>query len=342
MSQNLKNGNSSGVEVCESRSMQAVDSESEGQGTFYRYGVYGISLRSQVPFSLPGPEDSNFPEIELRVGSSSLFSKALQGATLRPDPAAWYQHALLQDGSSYVRWEGLFEFLVSADGRQITCGWHDAASKEAFQVYALGQALSFALVKRGLEPLHATTVVISGLAVAFLGSSGFGKSSLAASFLEAGYQLLTDDLLLLRKNGEGFCGYPGPPRIKLFPSVARAFLKANLGGVPMNDRTTKLVIPLSENQVCRAATPLKAICVLSSSRKVSRKRTMSITHLPPREAFVELLRGTFNRLLTDPDRLQRQFAAVTQLVAKVPVFSLSYPRVLRRLPEVREVVLSET
>jgi hypothetical protein len=321
--------------------MHAVGAEPEGQETFYRYAVYGISLRSQVPFPLPGPEDSSFPEIELRIGSSSLFSKALQGATLGPDPADWYQHAHLGDGSSYVRWEGLFEFLVSADGRQITCGWLDAASKESFQVYALGQALSFALVKRGLEPLHATTVVINESAVAFLGRSGFGKSSLAASFLAAGYRLLTDDLLLLRENGESFYGYPGPPRIKLFPSVARAFLKANLGGVPMNNETTKLVIPLFENQVCRAATPLKAICVLTWVRKVAGRRPVSLAPLPPKEAFVELLRGTFNRWLRGPDRLERQFASVTQLLAKVPVFKLSYPRVLRRLPEVREVVISE-
>jgi len=342
VSLNLKDINSSGAGVCESRSMHAVDAESEGQGTFYRYGVYGISLRSQVPFSLPGPEDSGFPEIEIRIGSSSFFSKMLQGVPLRPDPAAWYQHAQLQDGSSYVRWGELFEFLVSADGRRITCSWLDAASKESFQVYALGQALSFALIKRGLEPLHATSVAINGRAVAFLGDSGLGKSSLAASFLGAGYQLLTDDLLLLRENGDGFYGYPGPPRIKLFPRVAREFLKANLGGVPMNNLTTKLVIPLSEDQVCRAATPLKAICVLTSARKVSGKRLVSLAPLPPREAFVELLRGTFNCLLTDPERLQRQFAAATQLVAKVPVFRLSYPRVLSRLPEVREVVLSET
>jgi hypothetical protein len=321
--------------------MPSADVESEAEGMIYRYGVYGISLRSQIPLSLPAPEDSSLQEIELRIGSSSLFSKALQGATLRPDPAAWYQHAHLPDGSTYVRWEGLFEFLVSADGRRITCGWSGSASQESFQVYALGQALSFALVKRGFEPLHATSVVINGSAVAFLGSSGFGKSSLAASFLEAGYQLLTDDLLLLRKNGENFHGYPGPPRIKLFPSVARAFLEANLGGVPMNNGTTKLVIPLFEKQVCRAATPLKAICVLASSRRVSGKRLVGLVPLPPKEAFVELLRGTYNRRLTDPDRLQRQFAAVTQLVAKVRVFMLSYPRVLRRLPEVREVVLSK-
>jgi hypothetical protein len=323
------------------RSMHAVDAESEGQETFYRYGVYGITLRSQVPLSLSRPEDSSFSEIELRIGSSSLFSKALQGATLSADPAAWFQHAHLQDGSIYVRWRGLFEFLVSADGRQITCNWSNAASKESFEVYALGQALSFALVKRGFEPLHATSVVINGTAVAFLGSSGFGKSSLAACFLGAGDRLLTDDLLLFRENGKGFYGYPGPPRIKLFPRIAREFVTANLGGVPMNNGTQKLVLPLFENQVCPAAVPLKAIYVLNSPRNVFRKQRISIAQFHAREAFVILLTNTFNRLLADPARLQRQFAAATQLAAKVPAGMISYPRVLASLPQVRELILSE-
>ena len=341
VSLDLKNANSSSVEVRENRSILAPNVEAEGQRTVYRYGVYGISLRSQMPLFLPAPDESSSTEIELRMGSPSQFAKALQGVSLEPDPAAWYQHAGLPDGSSYVRWQGLFEFLVSADDSQVTYGWSDSASKESFQVYALGQALSFALVKRGLEPLHATAVVVNGSAVAFLGSSGYGKSSLAASFLKAGYQLLTDDLLLLRKAGDRFYGHPGPPRIKLFPRVAREFLKGSRGGIPMNDQATKLVIPLLEHEGCRVATPLQAICVLSSAPKVAGKRPISLAPLPPKEAFVELLRGTFNRLLTDPDRLQRQFAMVSQLVAAVPVFKLSYPRVLRRLPEVRQLVLSK-
>ena len=39
----------------------------------------------------------------------------------------------VQDGSSYVRWEALSEFLVLADGCQITGGWSGPASIEAFQ-----------------------------------------------------------------------------------------------------------------------------------------------------------------------------------------------------------------
>jgi len=321
--------------------MQAVEVEPEQLGTFYRYSVYGISLRSQFSLALPAPGNASLQDIELREGSRALFEEAARGATLKPSPTAWYRHAHLPGGSTYLRWEGVAEFLVSPDGLHLTCGWLGENSHESFQVYLLGQALSFALVKSGFEPLHSTCVVINGSAVAFLGSSGFGKSSLAACFLGAGYPLLTDDLLLLQGTRKGYCGYPGPPRIKLFPRVARRFLGANLSGVPMNSGTQKLVLPLLENQTHRTTAPLKAIYVLNSPRKVSRQQRISITPLSPREAFLALLRNTFNRLLVDPERLHRQFEAMTRLVAKVPVATISYPRVLDSLPEVREAILSD-
>jgi hypothetical protein len=88
----------------------------------------------------------------------------------------------------------------------------------------LGQALSFALVKQHLEPLHATVVEIEGEGVAFLGGSAFGKSTIAASFLSAGHRLLTDDLLVLQERAGTIWAYPGPPRIKVFPDVAGRFL----------------------------------------------------------------------------------------------------------------------
>ena len=91
---------------------------------------------------------------------------------------------------------------------------------ESFQVYLLGQALSFALLKLGFEPLHATAVVVDGRAVALLGESGSGKSTLAAAFVDAGFQMLTDDVLMVHECRGEAMAYPGPARLKLFPKVA--------------------------------------------------------------------------------------------------------------------------
>ena len=198
-------------------------------------------------------------------------------------------------------------------------------------------------MKRGIEPLHSTTVVIDGKAVAFLGDSGYGKSSLGAAFLEAGYPLLTDDLLVLKEEGDRFVAYPGPPRIKLFPEIVRSFLGERVAGIPMNNQTSKMVIPLGQNDMVlpQAAFPLKAIYVLTPPPASLRGHRITIRMLSPRRAFVELVKNTFNTVIDEPGRLKRQFAVATRLATRVPIASLSYPRTLEHLPYVREAILAD-
>ncbi|MDP2996082.1 MAG: hypothetical protein Q8N47_01260 [Bryobacterales bacterium] len=212
------------------------------------YQVYGVHVRSQILLSLIEATGHAAPDVELVVGSPEFFATALQGASLVEIESGWYSIAYLPDGSTYVLWEDLFHFLVSADGHRVVCGDLGPSAAESFHTYLLGQALSFALIKKGFEPLHATCVAVHGHGVAFLGRSGYGKSSIAACFLAAGHRLLTDDLLVCRPSPEGLMVQPGPHRIKLFPEVADLFLDAGWRGIPMNPSTEKQVIPLGPSR----------------------------------------------------------------------------------------------
>ena len=311
-------------------------------GVARSYCVYGVRLKSVMP--LPGPETTSSGQaaIELLSGSASLFSWVRREAGICPEEKEWFSHAGLSDGSDYLRWSGLFEFLVSGDGYRINCRGLKGASPESFQTYLLGQVLSFALLKQGIEPLHATSVVLDEEAVAFLGDCGYGKSSLGAAFLQVGYPLLTDDLLVLKEKGDRFVAYPGPPRIKLFPEIARSMLGDRVNGTPMNSHTPKLLIPLVRNETVppKYTFPLKAIYILRPPARSHNSRIM-IRPLPPRNAFVALIRNTFNAVVIDQERLKRQFALASQLAVRVPIKSLSYPRALQYLPAVREAVRSD-
>ena len=303
------------------------------------YYLYGIKIRSHwaLPFSegvAPGVPPA---EVELKEGPASFFNGVRAKAALEPGPAD-YEYGCLRDGSLYLGWPRLFEFVVSADGRLITARPCEKASWEAFCAYLFGQVLSFALLKQGLEPLHCTAVVLEGEAVGFLGDCGYGKSSLAAAFLKAGYPLLTDDLLLLRQNGQGFLAYPSFPRIKLLPEMAQTFLGDDIEGVPYNPYTTKMIIPLGPEQSCRTAMPLKAFFVLRPETARARKEKIYIRTLNQRQTFLAITSSTFNARLQEPGRLKRLFALAERIAALVPVKSLSYPRDLARLPEVVEAV----
>lgn len=308
--------------------------------TGFHYSVYGISLKSEFELALPEYTDGpGFAEIEIATADTAALAETIRGCELqhRDD---WYHYAHLDDGSSYVRWDDLGEFWVSSGGRRVLCARSPRATAESFHVYLLGQAISFALLKSGFEPLHATAVEVDGGAAAFLGRSGYGKSSMAACFLAAGHTLLTDDLLLFqpRSHGIGFEVYPGPPRLKLFPSIARRFLGKS-GGEPMNLFTQKMVIPFDHSKA--RPLPLKAIYALSSPQENRRARKIEIEALSPRDAFLALVKSTFNTVVVDAARLQRQACEASRLVGMVPIKKLKYPRGLKHLPALREAIVAD-
>ena len=307
--------------------------------------AYGLVVKSPYPLAA-AERGSHQPEVaaldlEFFSGSTSDFLNARQALALpRTKNTPWFQHARLPDGRDYLRWPQLFEFLIAQDGRRITGHPLKPVSQETFQTYLLAQVLSFALLRMGIESLHATTVVITGKAVAFLGDCGDGKSTLAAACLKAGFTLLTDDLLVLKQaNGHVFA-YPGPPRIKLMPSIARRLMGPRAEGFPMNPLTSKQVIPLEAHQYASFPVPLHAIYALRFPRTRKHSRVV-IRRLSVRAAWYELTRGTFNLVLRDPDRLMRQFAWACRLAARIPVKVLSYPRTLQNLSQVVRAVASD-
>jgi hypothetical protein len=313
----------------------------ESPGLVHTYGVYGITLRSQIRLSLPEYPDAGLAEIDLQVRGHDYFSEAIGDAQLEWSRFSTYQYTHLENGDSYVRWGGVGEFLVSADGRLITCGRMNESHEESFQVYLLGHALSFALVRSGFEPFHATCIVVDGKAVAFLGDSGFGKSSLAAYFLNAGDLLLTDDLLLLQERPEGFLAFPGPPRIKLRPDMARKILGTVDGGIPMNSHTPKLILRLNPEQISDAPVMLRAIYELSPPHDMKDVQKVEFESMTSRQAFVELSCNTFNYVILDGDRSRRQFTETARIVNVVPVKRLLHPRSLESLPLVRQAILED-
>lgn len=288
--------------------------------------VYGLRVRS--PWRLRGcaPAFGGRPDIVLRR----------VGRPLGPSGSGtWFQHSRCADGADWVSWRGLGEFLVSADGRSILARTLGARGSAAFQSYLLGQVLSFALVRRGLEPLHATAVVLRGTAVGFLGGCGQGKSTLAAAFLARGARLLTDDLLVLRERHGAVLAHAGPARLKLFPSVARRVLGRFLPAPRLNPGTAKRIIPLGPHHRPPAAPrPLRACYVL----RPRRSGAIRLRTLGPRQAMLALLGATFNPLVLDPARHARLLDHAVWLVRRVPVRELVYPRGLDRLEDVCRAV----
>ena len=308
----------------------------------HHYCAYGVQIVSDRPLRLPERRGDSLRRLEIVHRDDADFPQPtphLDRDELQP---SWYQYALLPDGSAYARWNGVGEFHVDCDGRRMRCRQFGPASAESFHVYMLGQALSCALIKQGLEPFHATAVAVNGAAVAFLGGNGFGKSTLAAAFVQRGFPLVTDDMLVVDEIAGRLLAYPGPPRLKLFPQMARRLLAATADVGPMNGGTQKRILPLTDGSSCRTPIPVRAIYLLAAPRQTARHRGVEAELLQPRAAFVEMLRATFNRQrLGGSARIARQFRLTALLSETVPARRLHYPRIAGSIGDVVETVLAD-
>ncbi len=261
-------------------------------------------------------------------------------AGLRQPHPKQIQYHELPDGSRYLLWKDMFEFHIAADAQVVTALSLDGAPEKAFRTYMLGHLLSYALLGMGYETIHAASVVMDGAAIGFLGDSARGKSTLAAAFLQVGCSLLSDDFLVLGQDAGDYIVYPGFPRIKLYERVSKHLVADRSQGTPMNaDHCPKMVYPIEEAVL--GPVPLRVFYSLTSPKSVGALKQVRIDPLNEKEAYLELLENSFNVKVRTPQRLTTQFRWATELVKRVPIKRLSYPRVLTILPDVIEAVKAD-
>jgi hypothetical protein len=282
------------------------------------------------------PSVTGSPDVDLIEADEQRLSSLCAGTPVTAEDTGFWQFTRFEDGAARLCWKEHFEFVVSADGHRVLwCRLADVPD-EVLTTYLLGQVLSFCLLSRGIEPLHATCVAVDGQGVAFLGDSGHGKSTIAGALLGRGYPLVSDDVLIIEFRGNAAYAHPSVPRIKLMPQSADAVFQGRRA-IPMNSFTPKMIFPLQASQCVSQMVPLRAAYVLAGNSHES----IRIRRVRGAASLLELVRNSFNVAVLTPSRLKQQFIFANRLLGAVGVKQLSYPKQLDRLPEVIDAVLAD-
>jgi hypothetical protein len=304
---------------------------------FYRFADF--ILESDVRLSaLPGAERGP-GDCRVRMGPPGR-----QGS----EPARWDHHwrssdgdvvlSCAREGETYrLGFPGLATFLVD-EGGAISCRPEPRLPAGTLEHLLIDQVLPRVLTHRGCLVLHAGCVASPHGAVAFLGDSGSGKSTLCAEFARAGHPLLGDDGIVVRPtNAAGFEAMATYPGLRLLPDpLARLFDEATWAS-PVAHYTAKRRLDRRSPDVTLAAgaLPLQALYLLDKGAAVT------IDPLSDRDAFIVLLRASFQLHLDDRERSRGLFERIGGLQDAVPVRRLSYPRDFASLGTVREAVLAD-
>ncbi len=313
----------------------ATPMSASGPGKHY-HCLFGLVIRSDVPLPCPLSECTN-SDINLAEATEYQIASCFTGEPTTADEDGFWQCRTYIDGTVGVVCRGHFEFAISSDGRRVLWRKFVPLSNEVLFTYLLGQVLSYCLLSRGREQLHATAVVIDGGAISLLGGCGYGKSTLAAALLSRGYSLLTDDLLVLEFTDSAVFALPSVPRIKLTPESSASLL-AGRDAIPMNLLTSKEIFALEPGQHAVSKVPLRSVYVLPKTTTAAR---ISIRRLQGRASFLPLIRNTFNDSVRTPQRLQQQFSFAMQLARSVPINRLAYPKRMELLPSVVDAIADD-
>lgn len=301
----------------------------------YRFG--DLVVASEIALTQLPTIDGASAECSLSIGPSEVFERSWNHAWRRADGTVSLSCA--REGDDYVLgFPGWGIARVRDEGRLVEVRPARGLPHETIEHLIGDQLLPRVAAFRGRLVLHAGCVVTAGGACAFLGESGSGKSTLCAGFVRDGDLLLGDDGIFVRKGASGSfeaeATYPG---LRLLPHPIEELWGEDVTATPVAHDTSKRRLPLG----AAGAFPLRAIYVLDGPADGDAPDRIEAALLPPREAFVALLRSTFQLHLGDPARTRRLFEQLAELLDEVPVRTVRYARRLDLLPGVRHEVLRD-
>lgn len=238
-----------------------------------------------------------------------------------------------------LRFPGLADFRLAKTDNEVSCTPSPAVSDTTIEHLYLNQVYPLVQNARGQLLFHGSAVDINGQAVAFVGKSGLGKSTLATSFAISGHPFLSDDALMIKSDAEHHHLSPSHPSIRLWDDSESELLAEEPVSLPTPEYTHKKRF-LATNKLphCSRSKPLAAVYFLGEGSS----EAIKISRLDPLEALMRFLNNAFQLDIHDHDTIARDFNATATLCSALECFELDYPRRFDDLARLREVILAHT
>lgn len=292
----------------------------------YRVGLYGLVVESDFSLHQQRPVPAHLPaDVAVRLATPIHVPAEMPAGT--PVLEHWWQDeraysAARNDKGHVLRFHGACEFRISPDLSSVTVHPDEAAADGLSTILTTGGLLAYQLFVRTRPVLHASAVELDGSALAFVGNSGQGKSTMAALMCAGGARLITDDVLNVDLDANSAYARLGATELRLrkgADELASLFADEDRA----NWRTSadqRQVLRLADDALDAAA--LKAIVIPLPDRTL---RDVELTTLPPKDAAFVLLQ--FLRLTgwRDPAIASGHFSAMVDIAKRVRVCVAKVP-----------------
>lgn len=234
----------------------------------------------------------------------------------------------------WVSWSEMIGAWVNLNGVNVQVLIHESGQTMNVGELTLGFTsvlTGICLNLQGQVAIHANAVSFNGIAAAFVGYSGKGKSTLSAYCASRGSGFITDDVLVADAAGNVT---PSQLRIKLYPETGERL------GLDASEETRYKIFYQPEQlgaTLHQSPVPLGVIYLLEESEQDD---AIYAEPLSATEAAFNLMSHGYS-VSQFLRRSPNLFDAYVRLVERVPVKRFFYPRNFDRLPDVYTFIVKD-
>ncbi len=311
------------------------------------YAMFGLRVYSEVPLPVPaihGGERSR-PACVIRRAPPGQVPPVPDGPVVASTPCR--AHGVDQvvhrgPGGAWIWHRAVGTCHVHPLAHRVDVYPELGADDRVVGLLLASQVAVYVLHQLGYPTLHASAVTTPQGAVAFLGPKGQGKSTMAATFLRRGSQLLTDDVLPLHVRGDAIYAVPALPIMKLWRQAAERTLGVTgelESLVPNYDK--KLLSLGGRLAFAQAPARLHAFYLLERRGPATDGPGIAIRPLSRREALSTLLAQVSFGAFLHPAEAGQLLPVYARLTVQAPVQVLSYPSSFEHQEVVHRALLAD-
>lgn len=318
----------------------------------YKYHIYGlnilstrkINLLNEVPFS------NSDLKVDWNISNSKTPDNNLEWKRVKTeflekiDEISVWETDSQNESFTKVVFERnklrKINFILDSKKETLSVYHHKDELISDLESYFVGPVLGFTLRFREIICLHSSVVGIDGKAIAFLGHSTAGKSTIAAGMANLGAEILSDDVGVLSFKDDGFMVHSGYSKIRLRPKAAN-FLTDNPENLPkVYSMKDSRYFSLENNDKFHSTSlPLSAIYVLgeiSDDYKVP-----LLKPIESQKKLMSLFPNTIGSYVVSGDLRAKEFKVLAQIAKTLPMRQLYYAHDITTLTSQCELILED-
>lgn len=288
------------------------------------YKAYGLNIASKIDSRDNIIENDESPELDVII----QFGKVDSSLSKEIVSNKLFDISKGNNNEYYLFWKGVGTFKVS--NREIIASPENNVDIYTLNSYIWGPVIATLLFLRGFLVLHASAVKMDDYAVAFLGYSGIGKSTLAMAMNNQGYPLITDDILVIQTDEDKSLVLPGLPQTKLSSEMISIMWN--------NQEIPKIILGPEERFHCTTPNFYSEILPLKRVYIIEEDVNSYIENPMPQEALMELIHNSYCFILFQNKDKLLNFKQCSKLMDDVKIRSLKVNKSLEGLSELVEKI----